>query len=118
MAFIDVHKVSNSLEIWCLLESLDNAKIDSRYIQMIRYIYENNIRKRNRIQLNRGVRLEDSISSKLSTLALQTVVKNINLEKLGIIINGLYLTHTRFADDKVLRATNINKLQETKHQTQ
>lgn len=120
MAFVDFHKAFDSVETWSLLESLDNARVDSRYTQIIKNIYENatlqvkidDTTKTSKIPLKRGVRQGDNISPKLFTLALETAFKSINWEKRGINIDGLCLSHLRFADDIVLMATNTNELRD------
>ena len=38
---IDYEKAFDSIEIWAVLNALSNAKIDYRYLNIIKYIYEN-----------------------------------------------------------------------------
>lgn len=41
MAFIDFHKAFDSIETWAFLQSMDKARIDSRYSKLLKNIYEN-----------------------------------------------------------------------------
>lgn len=41
VAFVDFHKALDSIETWTVIESLENARIDSRYTNIIKNIYEN-----------------------------------------------------------------------------
>lgn len=119
MAFIDFQKAFDSIEIWQILMSMDNARMDSRYTTLIRNIYQNasfHIKidegtKTNNIQIKRGVRQGDTISPKLFTLALEDVFKRLPWEKKGIKIDGTYLSHLRFADDIVLISEDIAEIE-------
>jgi hypothetical protein len=63
-----------------------------------------------RVKLLRRVRQGDVISLKQFTAALEDVFKTLDWRRLGIIINGEYITHLRFADDKVVLAENREDL--------
>ncbi|CAG9116951.1 unnamed protein product [Plutella xylostella] len=64
------------------------------------------------IQLQRGVRQGDVISPKLFTCALEDVFKLVEWKRLGINVNGEYISHLRFADDIVIMAETLEELGE------
>jgi endonuclease/exonuclease/phosphatase family metal-dependent hydrolase len=117
IAFIDYEKAFDSTETWSILDSLDECRVDSRYTKMIKYIYENATscielhEKTDKFKIGRGVRQGDTISPKLFTAALEGIFKKLNWSKMGININGKFLSHLRFADDIILFATNKRQLQ-------
>lgn len=45
LAFVDVYKAFGSIEHWVIINSLKYARIDHRYTQLIKYIYEKAISK-------------------------------------------------------------------------
>lgn len=120
LAFIDFHKAFDSIEKWAFLGAMDQARIDSRYSNIIKNIYENaslqikidESTKTNKIPIKRGVRQGDTISPKLFTLALENVFKKLSWENRGIRIDGSYLSHLRFADDLVLISSDVNELEQ------
>jgi Reverse transcriptase (RNA-dependent DNA polymerase) len=120
LAFIDFHKAFDSIETRHILDSMDNARIDSRYTETIKNIYANatmhvkindNLRT-NQINIKRGVRQGDSISPKLFTLVLEDIFKKLNWQAKGIKIDGSFLNHLRFADDIVLCSSDFHELVE------
>lgn len=120
LAFIDYEKAFDTIEVWTVLQALDNARVDSRYSDLMKYIYEkatstikiDNDTKTKQIKLERGVRQGDTISPKLFTLTLEDIFKKLNWEHLGINIDGKKLNHLRFADDIVLISESEADLQQ------
>lgn len=118
LAFVDYAKAFDSIELWAIINAMYNARIDSRYRNLLRYIYENATIKvkiddeleTQKIPIQRGVRQGDPISPKLFTLALEDVFKQVNWENKGLNIDGRYLSHLRFADDIVIISNNLNEL--------
>ena len=117
LAFVDYEKAFDSIETWAVLESLQRCQIDSRYIEVLRSLYnaatitvqiQNHQTKP--IQLRRGVRQGDVISPKLFTAALEDVFKTLDWSLQGINVNGEYISHLRFADDVVIMATSLEDL--------
>jgi len=98
----------------------NNARIDYRYKQLLKPIYDNltiSVKiteeiETNQIQIQIGVRQGDTISPNLFTLALEDVFKALNRNEKDIKIDGEHLSHLRFADDIVLFSQNIMELQE------
>ena len=68
-------------------------------------------KKRESIEIQRGVRQGDTLSPKLFSSVLEKIFRNLNWEKNGIWIDGTLLTHLRFADDLVLFAKTPQDLQ-------
>ena len=120
LAFVDFQKAFDSVETWAVIESLENARIDSRYTNIIKNIYENatiqikldDKTKTNTIKLKRGVRQGDTISPKLFTLVLEDCFKKLKWDTKGINIDGVHLSHLRFADDIILAAKDPQELNE------
>jgi endonuclease/exonuclease/phosphatase family metal-dependent hydrolase len=117
LAFVDYEKAFDSIETWAVLQSLQRCQVDCRYIEVLKCLYENatmSVRLQNRsskpIPLQRGVRQGDVISPKLFTAALEDVFKTLVWRRLGININGEYITHLRFADDIVVLAETMEDL--------
>lgn len=98
---------------------MEHARIDSRYINLIKYVYNNATlhvkidedTRTNKIKVTRGVRQGDTISPKLFTLALEDVFRTLDWESKGLNIDGRYLSHLRFADDVVLISSSVKELE-------
>lgn len=101
-----------------MLRPLCNARIDSRYTNLIRDIYDGAFfhvkmsedLNTERISTRRRVRQGDSISPKVFTLALEDVFKKLQWEKKGVCIDRKYLNHLCFADDVVLMSRDEEEL--------
>ncbi|CAG9103041.1 unnamed protein product [Plutella xylostella] len=112
-------KAFDSIELWAMLQSLQRCHIDYRYIEVLRCMYNAatmSVRLHEHstkpIQLQRGVRQGDVISPKLFTCALEDVFKLVEWKRLGINVNGEYISHLRFADDIVIMAETLEELGE------
>jgi hypothetical protein len=117
LAFVDYEKAFDSIELWAILDALYECRTDSRYSELIKYIYEHatsSIRLHEDTQkfnIGRGVRQGDTISPKLFTAALESIFKKLEWSERGVNINGQYLNHLRFADDIVLIAPNLEQIE-------
>ena len=92
-----------------------NIGINETYINIIEDIYNEakakvHIEKQESEEINilRGVRQGDSISSKLFTAAIQEVFKNSDLELRGLAIDRERLTNLRFVVDVALTTNNVD----------
>ncbi|CAG9088762.1 unnamed protein product [Plutella xylostella] len=119
LAFVDYEKAFDSIELWAMLQSLQRCHIDYRYIEVLRCMYNAatmSVRLHEHstkpIQLQRGVRQGDVISPKLFTCALEDVFKLVEWKRLGINVNGEYISHLRFADDIVIMAETLEEFGE------
>ena len=87
------------------------------YIDLLKDIYTNSSvtvhlhKKSNKINIKRGVRQGDTISPKLFTATLESIFRTLTWETRGLMIDGEYLGHLRFADDIVKCATTPQELQ-------
>ncbi|KAL0839312.1 hypothetical protein ABMA28_016056 [Loxostege sticticalis] len=122
LAFVDYKKAFDSVETWAVSESLRNARVDNRYINIIESIYSNATLKvaipyhTKPVKIQRGVRQGDTISPKLFTLVLEDVFKKLDWEDKGLSIAGARLSNLRFADDVVLFASDPEELQTMVHE--
>lgn len=118
LAFVDFHKAFDSIETWSFTQAMYDARIDSRYTNLLENIYKdatfhvkiNEDLKTDKIRIGRGVRQGDTISPKLFTLALENIFKTLQWKNKGINVDGSYLNHLRFADDIVLVSGNLQEL--------
>ena len=117
LAFVDYEKAFDSVETWAVLESLQRCRIDYRYIEVLKCLYNNatmSVRVQEQsskaIPLKRGVRQGDVISPKLFTATLENAFKLLEWKGFGIHVNGKYITHLRFADDIVVMANSMEDL--------
>ena len=88
------------------------------YVNVLRHIYKQaksfiRLHKDSKpFQVSRGVRQGDTSSPKLFTAFLEKVFRKLNWSRRGILIDGEYLTHHRFADDIIIFTRNIAELHE------
>ncbi|GBP52215.1 Retrovirus-related Pol polyprotein from type-1 retrotransposable element R2 [Eumeta japonica] len=99
--------------IW---EALREQGIEQKYIRLIRNVYKNSSaciqleKKGDPFKIQKGVRQEDPLSSKLFSAVLEMTFKSFEWQNLGLNIDGRTLTHLRFADDIVLFAKTPDNL--------
>lgn len=117
MGFVDHEKAFDSVEHWAVFHALHRCNIDSRYIDLFLELYSSVTlqvrlhRLINPVAIKKGVRLGEIISPKLFITVLEDIVKTLDWTKYGVNINGVCLSHLRFADNLVLFAENFNDLQ-------
>ena len=108
MIFVNYEKAFDSIRHNGMFNALADYQVDSRYSAILQHIYNHataSVRvneKTDRFERQREVRQGDTISPKLFTTLLEYMFKNIDLEELGININGKDLNYLRFADDIIL----------------
>ncbi|XP_052745839.1 uncharacterized protein LOC128199637 [Bicyclus anynana] len=118
VAFIDYSKAFDSINHSAIWKALYSLKIDQKYINIIKNIYENSTSKvkletsGEPFNIERGVRQGDPLSPKLFIAVLQDIFSKMNWAQKGILINGNYLNHLRFADDIVIMAESPKDLEE------
>lgn len=116
VAFVDYQKAFDSVEFNAVMRSLSEQGVNANYIKLLKEansgcttditLFDTPLR----IPVEKGVKQGDTISPKLFTACLEMVFRRLNW-KSGININGEQLNHLRFADDVVLIASNVKKLQ-------
>lgn len=62
--------------------------------------------------IQRGVRQGDPMSPKLFSAVLEHIFRHLEWSKYGLNVNGVQLTHLRFADDLILISQDPGNLQE------
>ena len=93
--------------------------IHSSYINIINTIYYNQgtsiiiLHKDSyKINIDRGVRQEDTVSLKLFNAVLKGIFRRLDWDRKGINIHSDDLSHLLFVDDIVLITNNAEKLEE------
>ncbi|GBP78304.1 Retrovirus-related Pol polyprotein from type-1 retrotransposable element R2 [Eumeta japonica] len=108
LGFVDFHKAFDSLEHQYIRESLERQGVQTKYIRLLKIIYEKSTarikleRKGEEFSIERGVRQGDPISPKLFSAALEIIFRRLSWERFGLNVNGENLSHLRFANDLVL----------------
>uniref|UniRef100_A0A7I4XRF4 Reverse transcriptase domain-containing protein n=1 Tax=Haemonchus contortus TaxID=6289 RepID=A0A7I4XRF4_HAECO len=115
LTFIDLKKAFDTVETEAVIEALCNQGVPTQYIRMLRELYDSfttrisPFYKEVIVNVKRGVRQGDTISSKLFSAALENITRHLEWEDLGVKIDGCFLHHLRFADDIVLITSNIEQ---------
>ena len=92
LAFIDYEKAFDSIEIPAVLQALVEQGVDITYINTIKDIYSKGTAtiqlhsESNKINIHRGVRQGDTMSTKLFNAALEAIVRKLDWEDKGINI--------------------------------
>lgn len=115
LTFVDFHKAFDTVELTAIIKALNECRIDHRYTNVIKNIYNNatttiNLHSQTKkIKIGRGVRQGDTLSPKLFITVLEYALKRLEWENKGISIDGERLNHLRFADDIVLISDNLGE---------
>ncbi|GBP18862.1 Retrovirus-related Pol polyprotein from type-2 retrotransposable element R2DM; Endonuclease [Eumeta japonica] len=108
LGFVDFHKAFDSLEHLHIWESLERQGVHTKYIRLLKIIYEKSIarikleRTGEEFSIERGVLQGDPISPKLFSAVLEMIFRRLSWERFGLNVNGENLSHSRFAVDLVL----------------
>ncbi|KAK6765149.1 hypothetical protein RB195_025187 [Necator americanus] len=114
LTFIDLKKAFDSAETEAVVDALDNQGIPAQYIKVLRELYRNFTTgislfyKNIIIDVKRGVRQGDSISPKIFTTTIENAMRKLELDDMGVKVDGRQLHHLRFADDIVLITSSIS----------
>lgn len=115
--FVDFEKAFDSVEIHDVLDALTSQGVEHQYVLLLKEIYSQGHMKTTLgtsevlIEIKKGVRQGDTISPKLFVACLEKVFSHIDWEGKGLLIDGQFLHHLRFADDIILIADNSDDLQ-------
>lgn len=119
IAFVDFTKAFDSVEHEFVWKALTEQGIPQKYVRLLAKLYDNSQakirteREGEPFALGRGVKQGDPLSPKLFTALLESQIRKLNWDtEHGININGVNLTHLRFADDIVLVARSAEKLEQ------
>uniref|UniRef100_A0A0K0DJR3 Reverse transcriptase domain-containing protein n=1 Tax=Angiostrongylus cantonensis TaxID=6313 RepID=A0A0K0DJR3_ANGCA len=97
------------------MEALDGQGVPTHYVKIRRELYKNFRTKMSpfyndiNIDAKGGVKQGDTILTKLLTATLQSVMRTLEWDNMGVKIDGRQLHHLRFADDIVLITGNISQ---------
>ncbi|KAG6454358.1 hypothetical protein O3G_MSEX008707, partial [Manduca sexta] len=117
LAFIDYQKAFDTVTHASIWESLKEQRVNEKYIRVIRSIYSNNKGKikletlGKSFPIERGVRQGDPLSPKIFIAILENVINKVEWTGLGLYIQGVFLSHLRFADDIVVLSETSSQLQ-------
>ncbi|XGW19116.1 hypothetical protein V3C99_003157 [Haemonchus contortus] len=105
MTFIDYKKAVEPVRVW---EALEEQGVERIYVDGLRECYShcttvfhpfyNDVV----VAVQKGVRQGDPISPNLFSACLEHVIRRCNWSNFGVNIDGVRLSHLRFADDIVL----------------
>ena len=107
------------MQTQAVLTSLKEQGIEDVYIKLLKEIDTNSSmtvhlhKESNKINIRRGVRQGDTISSKLFMAALESIIiTTTDLENEMLEDRREYLSHLRFADDILICANPPHELQQ------
>lgn len=116
--FIDYEKAFDFVTTESVINMLWERQVHPKIINILLNIYKNSAMifelegKRVKINVRRGVKQGDVVSSKLFIGVLQKILNSIEWGERGISIEGQYLNKLEFADDVVIIGKNMSELRE------
>lgn len=116
ITFIDFYKAFDTIEHIKIWTALSKQGVSHKIISILAELYKNNTAKikteieGKTFKIERGVRQGDPISPSLFTAVLEEVFRNLNIDNLGLNIDGEILTNLRFADDIALFASSSDEM--------
>ncbi|EYC02572.1 hypothetical protein Y032_0099g3187 [Ancylostoma ceylanicum] len=117
LMFVDFRKAFDSVELPAIWHALESFGIEQELIRVIQLLYANGtaaIKVGNQLaelNIQRGVRQGDSLSSLLFILTLQYALNNVNRLGKGFRMGEALLSYLAYADDVVLLAHDCEGLQ-------
>lgn len=117
LLFIDFAKAFDSVDHDSIFLALEAAGIESKYINILKRIYEENYARvvlENPgpvFEVSKGVKQGDPISPRIFKTVLEYAFRQLNWDNFGINILGQRLNNLRFADDIVLLSCSIQELE-------
>lgn len=118
VAFIDYSKAFDSISHCSIWNALQYSNVHQKYINILKHIYSNSTSKirletrGDEIKIERGVRQGDPLSPKLFIAVLENIFQKLNWVNKGLLVNGKYLNHLRFADDIAIIAETPKDIEE------
>ncbi|KAK6762604.1 hypothetical protein RB195_023360 [Necator americanus] len=109
LAFIDLKKAFDAVEMEAVVEALDNHGIPVQYIKVLRELYSSfttgisSFYKNIVIDVKREVRHGDTILPKIFTATLENAMRKLEWDDMGAKVHG------RWSDDTVLITSRTNK---------
>ncbi len=117
IGFVDLEKAFDMVEHEAVFKTLERQGVEAEYTNILKAIYKESkatVRmdgESKPFRVQRGVRQGDTISPKLFTAVLEDIFRSMDWQTQGININGEHLSHLRFADDVVVIAETMEKLE-------
>ena len=96
VAFVDCEKAFDSVQTQAILTSLQAQGIEDVYIEILKDIYTDSSvtvhmhKESEKIRIKRGVRQGDTISPKLFTATLESIVRRLNWENKSVYLGQHY----------------------------
>ena len=116
--FVDYEKAFDSVQTQAILTSLQEQGIEEVYTEILKNIYMDSSvtvhlhKESQKIRIKRGVKHGDTISPKLFTATLESILRRLNWENKDVKIDGEFLNNFRFADDIFLCTETTQALQQ------
>ncbi|KAK6734925.1 hypothetical protein RB195_018242 [Necator americanus] len=94
LTFIDLRKAFDSIETEEIMEALDNQGAPTQYIKRLRELYSNfstgisPFYKKAIIDMKKGVRQGDTISSNIFTATLENAMQKLEWDDMGVKVDG------------------------------
>lgn len=117
LLFIDYKKAFDSVDHHSLWTAMATQGCHSKVIKVTKELYEKaeayiKIEKEGaRFKIRRGVRQGDPLSPNMFNCVLEDIIRELNWEECGVIVNGKRINNLRFADDIILIATSASEIQ-------
>jgi hypothetical protein len=119
LCFMDIRKAYDRVNYWILLEKLYDRQAPGYLISVLAYWFSNQFFRvkwgngRSEIFCNgNGLRQGGILSPQLFNVYLDSLSIDLQNERVGCYINGVFINCLMYADDMVLLAPTVNALQQ------
>ncbi|KAK6762239.1 hypothetical protein RB195_023089 [Necator americanus] len=108
LTFIDLKKSFDSVETEAVVEALDNQRVPTQYIKVLRELYSDfttrisPFYKNIVVDVKRVVRQGDTLSPKIFTATFENAMRKLEWDDMGVKVDGRQLHHLCLADNIVL----------------
>ncbi|KAK6762229.1 hypothetical protein RB195_023089 [Necator americanus] len=115
LTFIDLKKSFDSVETEAVVEALDNQRVPTQYIKVLRELYSDfttrisPFYKNIVVDVKRVVRQGDTLSPKIFTATFENAMRKLEWDDMGVKVDGRQLHHLCLADNIVLITPSISQ---------